>query len=182
MTEHKKYYQNKSVTEFDLLKSSNDLKEEIEEKFDKKLEKVEEQNAKADNTLVKVEVLLQNMSEETKEIRKEMKEDRIERKKEEEKNAKRHNELERQIQSVKLELNENVGNVEKRLSEEIKDLRLGLDNKLDIKDFEVKYKEIEKGAEGDDSPNKLIRNGVMLFITALSTPQVIIEIVHLFSK
>ncbi|QQM14582.1 membrane protein [Staphylococcus phage MarsHill] len=173
------YENSKSITELELLKSNNSLKEEIEEKFDKKIDEVKSESQKTSNTLVRVEVLLENMGKNTEEIRKEMKEDRENRKIEEEERKRRHYELESQIQSVKQELNQNVEQVERKITSDIQDLRLGLDSKLNIEDFEIEFKKIEDGSNSDEKENKTFKRNLFINIVSLIlAPSVILDILR----
>lgn len=181
MTENKHFQNSKNVTELDLYKVNNSLKEEIEEKFDKKIEGIKSDSVKTNNTLVRVEVLLENMGKNTEEIRKDMKEDRATRKLEEEDRIRRHNDLEKQIISVKEELNDNVETVERKLSDEIKDVKLGLDTKLNIDDFEVKFSDIEKAdGENDKETKAFKRNASLTLLTVLLSPSVVLYLVQKF--
>lgn len=180
MEENKRrlYENNRSITELELLKSNNSLKEEIEEKFDKKIDEVKSESQKTSNTLVRVEVLLESMGKNTEEIRKEMKEDRKNRKIEEEERKRRHYELESQIQSVKQELNQNVEQVERKITSDIQDLRLGLDSKLNIEDFEIEFKKIEDGSNDEKESKTFKRNLFVNIVSLILAPSVILDILR----
>lgn len=181
MNENKHFQNNKNITELDLYKVNNSLKEEIEEKFDKKIEDIKTDNVKTNSTLVRVEVLLENMGKNTEEIRKEMKEDRAVRKLEEEDRIRRHNDLEKQIMSVKDELNDNVETVERKLSDEIKGVKLGLDTKLNIDDFETKFDNIEKAENDSNKETKAFRrNASLTLLTVLLSPSVVLYLIQKF--
>lgn len=182
MNESKHYSNKQNITEIDLLKANNQVKEEIEEKFDKKFEKIEKENAENNNALVKVQVLLETVGKNSEDIKKELKEDRIERRKKDEEHTKRYNDLEKQIESVKSDLNKNVENLEKRITEDIKDLKLGLDSKLNIEDFEEKYREIESNESDDGDFKKFLTNAALTFFNTALTSNVIYQIVQHFFK
>lgn len=164
---------NRNITEVDLIKSNSKLKDDIITSVSNEIDELKRDKEKQGNAITRMEVIFENMSNTTNEIKEELKQDRKERRKEEVERNKNMEEMRNHIVSIKYDIDKDLTSIKDDINDLEEDMSDKLESKIDISTFEEGISSVSSKKE----EKTFRRNLFLTIITTLLTPNLIIFII-----